>query len=121
MKMILRYGSRNIPEIKRNDILIRSSSMAKRQPPAMRTVSASERRAVKKPYEIISDQRCIDNQNQLPDKMKAREEKQIRHLQILKDAGLHHNKSFATEKQQLAHMAKCDAAIEAAERGCYGK
>ena len=89
--------------------------MAKRQSPPMRLVSASERRAVKKPYDIISDQRCIDNKNQLPGKMKAREEMQIRHLKILKDAGLHHNKTFATQKGQLAHMAKCDAAIEAAE------
>jgi hypothetical protein len=52
--------------------------------------------------------------------MKAREEMQIRHLKILKDAALHYNKSFKTTKAQLAHMAKCDAAIEAAERCDHG-
>jgi hypothetical protein len=61
---------------------------------------------------------CIDNLHQLPDKMKAREEMQIRHLKILKDAGLHNNKTFVGEKAQLAHMALCDAAIEAAESEC---
>jgi len=93
--------------MKQNDILIRSSSMAKRQPPAIRLVSPSERSAVKPVFIKKAGYSTINNQHQLPSLMQATADRITRELQILEDAGLN---------PATANCLVCDAAIEAAER-----
>jgi hypothetical protein len=82
----------------------------------MKLVSASQRRAVKSYTRRTSDYNIMDNFNQLPSVMKATSDRITRRLQILADAGLNADKKLSGEKAQLAYSAKCDAAIDAAER-----
>jgi hypothetical protein len=91
--------------------ILRSSSMAKRQPPQIRLISASERRATKQ-YVKKSGYNTMNNFNQLPSVMQATADRITRRLLILADAGLNPN---------TCNCLICDATIEAAERetGCY--
>jgi hypothetical protein len=86
--------------------------MAKRQPPQIRLISASERRAVPSYSRRTSDYNIMNNFNQLPSVMQATADRITRRLLILADAGLNPN---------TCNCLICDAAIEAAERetGCY--